>query len=97
MDEFLAYVLAYLRGSWVELGSFFVALAYGKATCARKQNQAFISKATSLSILHGLAVFPLMLLVGASFLPIALDALLHSHKIILSGAGLVALFSMLEA
>jgi hypothetical protein len=90
-------IWAYLQGSWVELGSFFVALGYGKLVCARDPNQNYISKATALSILHGLAVFPLLLLIGASFLPIALDALLHSHKIILSGAGLVALFSMLEA
>jgi hypothetical protein len=89
-------IWSYITGSWVDLGSFFIALIYGRVMCARKPNQAFISKETSLQILHGLAIFPLLLLVGASFLPIALDALLHSHKIILSGAGLVALFSMLE-
>jgi hypothetical protein len=41
-------------------------------------------------------VFPLLLLVLAAFIPLALEALLHSHKLILAGAGVVALFSMLE-
>jgi hypothetical protein len=49
-----------------------------------------------LAILHGIAIFPLILLVFASFNEGALQALLHSHKLILAGAGLVALFSMLE-
>jgi hypothetical protein len=51
---------------------------------------------TGLAILHGIAIFPLILLVFASFNDRALQALLHSHKLILAGAGLVALFSMLE-
>jgi hypothetical protein len=89
-------IIGYLSGSWVDLGSLLIAFAYGKLDCSRTPGQAYISRDTGLSILHGIAIFPLLLLVLASFVPPALDALLHSHKLILAGAGLVALFSMLE-
>jgi hypothetical protein len=82
-------------GSWVDLGSLIVALLYGKLHCSRRRGR-FISKDTGLAILHGIAILPLILLVFASFYDPALRALLHSHKLILAGAGLVALFSMLE-
>jgi hypothetical protein len=82
-------------GSWVDLGSLFVALGYGKLHCGRSK-KPFLSRHTGLATLHGIAIFPLILLVLASFNNQALQALLHSHKLILAGAGLVALFSMLE-
>jgi hypothetical protein len=56
----------------------------------------YISKDTGLSVLHGLVIFPLILLVFGAVYPPALGALLQSNRIILAGASLVALFSMLE-
>jgi hypothetical protein len=47
-------------------------------------------------VAHGVALFPLLLLVFSSLSSWALDALRHSHKIILSVAGVVALLSILE-
>jgi hypothetical protein len=66
------------------------------ANCTAIAKELHLSLGTRDSILHGIAIFPLILLVFASFNDRALQALLHSHKLILAGAGLVALFSMLE-
>jgi len=95
VDAVLNFFKELAEGSWVDLGSLFIAVGYGKLHC-RRRGTSFISRDTGLAILHGIAIFPLILLVFASFNDRALQALLHSHKLILAGAGLVALFSMLE-
>lgn len=74
-------------GNWVDLLTFLVAVAYAGFQCYRNGKQRFISKETGLTVAHGAALFPLVLLTGASISSHALDALLHSHKIILSVAG----------
>jgi len=89
-------VYDYLAAGWVDVCTLLFAIGYAKIICNRTPGQHFISRDTGLSILHGIAIFPLILLVFASFFPPALEALLHSHKLILATAGLVALFSMLE-
>lgn len=83
-------------GNWVDLLTFLVAVAYAVIQCHRNGRQKFISKETGLTVAHGAALFPLILLMGASLSSHALDALLHSHKIILSVAGAVALLAILE-
>jgi C4-dicarboxylate transporter len=89
-------ISALFDGSWVDIGTLIIALGYARLVCNRVAHQSFVSKATGLSFLHGLTIFPLLLLVGASISSFALTAVLNSNKIILAGAGLVALFSMLE-
>jgi hypothetical protein len=86
----------YLSISGIDLVSLLVALGYGKLVCHRTPGQAYISRDTGLSVLHGLVVFPLILLVFAAIYTPALEAILRSNKVILAGAGVVALFSMLE-
>ena len=56
----------------------------------------FICRDTGLTVAHGVALFPLVLLAFSSFSSLALEQLLHSHKIILSVAGFVALLAVLE-
>jgi hypothetical protein len=86
----------YVSLSGVDCATFLTALAYGRLVCHRTPGQAYISRDTGLAIMHGLIIFPLILLVfGAIYTP-ALEAILHSNKVILAGAGVLALFSMLE-
>jgi hypothetical protein len=89
-------IISYLSVSGVDLTSLLVALGYGKLICSRAPGQAYISRDTALSVLHGLVIFPLVLLVVGAVFPPALSAILQSNKVILAGASLVALFSMFE-
>jgi hypothetical protein len=86
-------IIDFLTQRWTELGSLLLALAYGRLHCNRT-GHAYISRDTGLSILHGLALFPLCLLALAPFIPIQI--LFQSEKLIYSGAAIVAIFSMLE-
>ncbi len=89
--------VGFIDGSWIDLATFGVAMAYAFVKYWRKnETQKLVSKATALDVLHGIALFPLMLMAGAAFSSTLLDALLHTHKVILSAAGLVALFAILE-
>jgi hypothetical protein len=81
-------------GNWVDVGTLVVALFY--AYYRRGEHQRLISKETGLRVAHGVALFPLFLLACSSVSSSALNALLHSHKIILSVAGVVALLAILE-
>jgi hypothetical protein len=95
VNAILHFLKELAEGSWVDLGSLFIAVLYGKLHCHRK-GTSFISRDTGLAILHGIAIFPAHLARIRQLQRWALQALLHSHKLILAGAGLVALFSMLE-
>ena len=55
-----------------------------------------LSGQTGLDIFNGLAVFPLMLLMGSTFSTYLTAELLGSNKAILFGSGAVALFAILE-
>ena len=87
-------VLEIFDGNWVDLGTLLVALLY--AWHGRAAGRPLISKATGLRVAHGVALFALFLLACSSIPSSALNALLHSHKIILSVAGVVALLAILE-
>jgi hypothetical protein len=89
-------ILHYLSVSGVDFVTLLIALAYGKLVCHRKKSQAYISRDTGLSVLHGLVIFPLVLLIFGAMYPPALQGILQSNKVILAGASLVALFSMFE-
>lgn len=88
-------IIAIFDGNWVDVATFAVAVGYAIYHCA-KDKIAVISKQTGLRIAHGVALFPLLLLSLASLSTPALTALTHSHKIILSVAGVVALLAILE-
>lgn len=88
---------SWLDGNWVDILTLAVALVYAVAKCYRADDQRLVSKETGLQVAHGVALFPPLLLLALSSLSsAALNALLHSHKIILSVAGVVALLAILE-
>lgn len=86
----------WLDGNWVDMATLAMAMVYAAAKCRRNGDRRWISRDTGLRVAHGVALFPLLLLAVSSLSSAALDALLHSHKIILSVAGVVALLAILE-
>lgn len=89
--------MGFIDGNWVDISSFIVAVIY--ACWHRKKlniTKPFISKYTALDFMNGLSLVPLLLLVSGVFISGAIDAVMTSNKIILSAAGGVALFAILE-
>ena len=56
----------------------------------------FLSKDTGLQFLFGLAIFPLLLMIGSLFSAWCLDELVATNRVLLCGAGFLALFTLLE-
>jgi hypothetical protein len=86
-------------GSWVDIFTLVTAIGYSLLMHKRvgiPAGKSLVCRETGLSIAHGVALFPLFLLAVSSISSHALDALLHSHKIILSVAGGLALLAILE-
>lgn len=86
-------------GNWVDIFTLLTAIVYAlwqHHKVGRPVGRRFVCRETGASVLHGVALFPLFLLTVASISSMALDALIHSHKIILFGAGAMALFAILE-
>jgi hypothetical protein len=55
-----------------------------------------LSRQTGWDVLNGLALFPLILLMGSSFSQYLTDQLVETNKVIMFGAGALALFAILE-
>jgi hypothetical protein len=96
MGAFFDSFREYASVSGVDCLTFLVALAYGRIMCNRKPGQAYISRETGLSILHGLVIFPLFLIAFSAIYPPVLPYILGSNKLLLAAASLLALFSMFE-
>lgn len=56
----------------------------------------FFSKDTGLQFLFGLAILPLLLMIGSVFSERFLDELVATNRVLLCGAGFLALFTLLE-
>ena len=84
-----------IDGGWFDIATVFVALFLSILRCVRRGHR-FISGETGRGILHGIAIFPLSMLAISVLSNEALQSLLTSNRIILSVAGFVALFSILE-
>ena len=56
----------------------------------------FLSKDTGLQFLFGLAILPLLLMIGSVFSERFLDELVATNRVLLCGAGFLALFTLLE-
>lgn len=56
----------------------------------------FFSKATTADIFNGVCIFPLCILTTSVFSDWLLDALLLANRLMLSVAGVAALFCVLE-
>ncbi len=88
-------ITALLRGGLLDSMTLLTAFAYAFIRWLRSTNQRFVSGDTGRDVIHGLPLFPLALLVLSVGSEPALDALLHTRKV-LAAAGAVALFSILE-
>jgi hypothetical protein len=91
----VSQLLSLIDGGWFDIITFVVAIAVSAAKCQRHKHK-FVSGETGRDILHGIAIFPLFVLTISVFSNEALQSLLSSSRIILSVAGAVALFSILE-
>ncbi|HEV2549753.1 MAG TPA: hypothetical protein VGU20_20735 [Stellaceae bacterium] len=92
----MQFLSQYVDASWVDVGSLVVALIYAASRYRKSTTQALISKDTGRDVLHGLALFPLILIfVGGLSKPV-LTAVLDSNRLVLAVAGLVALLAILE-
>jgi hypothetical protein len=90
------HISQYIDASWVDIGSLAVAIIYALMRYRKSTTQALISNDTGRDVLHGLALFPLILIfVGGLSKPV-LTAVLDSNRLVLSVAGLVALLAILE-
>jgi F0F1-type ATP synthase assembly protein I len=89
------HLFSLIDGGWFDIATVLVALLLSILKCIR-HGYSFISGETGRNILHGIAIFPLFMLAISVFSNEALQSLLSSNKIILSVAGFVALFSILE-
>ncbi len=61
-----------------------------------KRKVEFFSRNTGLQFLFGMTVFPLMLMVASLFSDVFLDELVATNRVLLCGAGFLALFTLLE-
>jgi len=55
-----------------------------------------LSRQTGLDVMNGLALFPLLLLMGSVFSDYLTAQLLTTNKVIMFGAGMFSLFAILE-
>ena len=56
----------------------------------------FLSKDTGLQFLFGLAMLPLLLMIGSVFSDRCLDELVATNRVLLCGARFLALFTLLQ-
>jgi hypothetical protein len=91
----VGHLLSLIDGGRFDIVTFVVAVVVSVAKCQRHKHN-FVSGQTGRDILHGIAIFPLFMLMVSVFCNEALQSLLSSSRIILSVAGAVALFSILE-
>ena len=87
----------YFDANWIDVGSLLGGLLYAALRWRRAPNgRRFVSKATGVDVANGASLFPLVLL-GLSFISTPLlNALMSANRLILSVAGLAALFAILE-
>lgn len=89
--------LSHAAAHWVDSATAIVAMIY--AAFQRTRSRApppFLSRRTGWDILNGLALFPLILLMGSCFSDYLTAELVGTNKVIMFGAGALALFAILE-
>lgn len=99
MSSFFAWLWSVVQPSfesgWFDILSLLVAIGYALNQASKKKLK-LISRETGLEVANGVSLFPLFMLVIAGFYGPALSAVLHSNKLILCVAGIVALLAILE-
>ena len=88
---------SYFDGNWFDIASVAGGLLYAVANRYRlKPPPAFMSLVTGRDVLNGASLVPLLFLSLSLFSTYALTQLVHFNRVIVSLAGLVALFAVLE-
>jgi len=97
IPDIIHTVIGLADGNWFDMVSFGVAVIYALSRW-KNCNKAYhlVSSTTGSDIMNGVSLFPLFMLGLSVFSSKALEALLTSNKLILSTAGCVALFAVLE-
>jgi hypothetical protein len=95
IDPFLN---ALIQGGLLDATTIIVSVVYAFVRWIPvKQKRRFVSGETGRQVIHGLPLFPLLLMLISGFgSDAALEALLHTHRVILGVAALAALFTILE-
>jgi len=78
------------------MSSFVIAAIYACYRKMRLNDHRWICKETGVDIANGASLFPLLILVTASFNNELIKGLLSNNKIIFSVAGVFALLSILD-
>lgn len=89
-------MISFIDGGWFDIVTVAVAFLLAVFKCVRR-GHPFVSNETGRNVLHGVAIFPLFMLAISVVSNEAVGSLLASNRIILSVAGFVALFSILES
>lgn len=92
--------MQYIDGNWIDICSLLIAIIYAyvqwRKGCAAGGATKFISKNTATIVANGTSLFPMFLL-GLSVVSSALmQELLSANRLILSVAGIAALFAILD-
>jgi hypothetical protein len=95
IDPFLNWLI---RGGLLDATALIVTFLYAFARwIPARRKRRFISGETGRQVIHGLPLFPLLLMLISGFgSDAALEALLHTHRVILAAAAVAALFTILE-
>jgi hypothetical protein len=89
------YIGHYINGSWTDIISVIVALIYAGVRWRRAPTRR-LSRSLGLEAMHGLALFPLILMFASIFSDVAWDAVKSTSRTILGIAALIAVLAMLE-
>ena len=91
------FATGWFDGSWFDMASAGVAFFYAGWHWKRSGSpQPFLSKERGFDFANGLSLFPLLMLTLAAFSMQALTELLHSNRLILTVAGVMAILAILE-
>jgi hypothetical protein len=92
----VGWLTSWVDGGWFDITTVAVALLLAVVKCFW-HGHSFVSRQTGNDVVHGVAVFPLVMLCGSVLSKEIIGSLLKASPIIFSVAGLVALFAILEA
>ncbi len=98
-----------IDGNWIDDCSFVMAASWavarywkgrrlppGRSARLKRSPNPFFCKATAVDVANGVCIFPLCILAMSLFSDWLLNALLMANRLILSVAGVAALFGVLE-
>ncbi len=97
MPSFFGWAWAHFPVHWVDPVTAIVAVLYAALQRRRSTvSRPVLNRRTGWDVLNGLAIFPLLLLMGATFSDYLTAQFLETNKVISFGAAALALFAILE-